>query len=67
MVGGQRAGVEAGPGLLTLRSDPGSLPSHGVRPRGPEDRGLLQRTGDEQLFTGAEPGAVSGSALTTGD
>lgn len=33
----------------------------------PEDRGPLQRKRDEQLFTGAEPGAVSGSALTTGD
>eukprot|EP00064_Thunnus_orientalis_P004614 superscaffoldBa00000423_g4626 len=32
-----------------------------------EDLDLPLRRGDEQLFTGAEPGAVSGSALTTGD
>jgi len=29
--------------------------------------GLLQRTGAEQRLTGAEPGAVCGSVLTTGD
>lgn len=32
-----------------------------------QERGLLQRTGDERLFSVHEPGAVSGSALTAGD
>lgn len=32
-----------------------------------EDRGVLQRAGDELLFTGSHPGAVSGSELTTGN
>lgn len=65
--GGHCAGVEASPGLLTLGPDPGPAPLPWGQAQSSEDRSLLQRTGDEQLFTGAERGAASGSALTTGD
>lgn len=59
--------MEVSPGLLTLVPDPGPVLSRGVRLETPKTEISCREQHEEQLFSVAEPGAVSCSALTTRD